>query len=106
MDLLEGVGESSSPPRSFGSCAVLYDIKNDVYNRLVQSGNAEAVTNPELLREQLDSHFARLPARFHFLCFSIFPFFAKICITFTCTVKLNTIFQAEFSVQFHLFSGV
>ena len=64
MDLLEGVGESSSPPRSFGSCAVLYDIKNDVYNRLVQSGNAEAVTNPELLREQLDSHFARLPASY------------------------------------------
>ncbi|XP_009631994.1 serine/threonine-protein kinase STY46-like [Nicotiana tomentosiformis] len=64
MDLVEGVGESSSPPRSFGSCALLYDIKNDVYNRLVQSGNAEAVTNPELLREQLDSHFARLPASY------------------------------------------
>ncbi|KAJ8541524.1 hypothetical protein K7X08_002340 [Anisodus acutangulus] len=63
MDLVEGVGESSSPPRSFGSCA-LYDIKNDVYNRLVESGNAEAVTNPELLREQLDSHFARLPASY------------------------------------------
>lgn len=66
MDLVEGVGESSSPPRSFGSCAV-YDIKNDVYNRLVEIGNAEAVTNPELLREQLDSHFARLPARFNLL---------------------------------------
>ncbi|XP_049385777.1 serine/threonine-protein kinase STY46-like isoform X1 [Solanum stenotomum] len=63
MDLIEGVGESSSPPRSFGSCAV-YDIKNDVYNRLVETGNAEAVTNPELLREQLDSHFARLPASY------------------------------------------
>ncbi|XP_055833174.1 serine/threonine-protein kinase STY46-like isoform X2 [Solanum dulcamara] len=63
MDLVEGVGESSSPPRSFGSCAV-YDIKNDVYNRLVETGNTEAVTNPELLREQLDSHFARLPASY------------------------------------------
>ncbi|XP_015073893.1 serine/threonine-protein kinase STY46-like [Solanum pennellii] len=63
MDLIEGVGENSSPPRSFGSCAV-YDIKNDVYNRLVETGNPEAVTNPELLREHLDSHFARLPVSY------------------------------------------
>lgn len=66
MDLIEGVGENSSPPRSIGSCAV-YDIKNDVYNRLVETGNPEAVTNPELLREHLDSHFARLPVRLNFI---------------------------------------
>ncbi|PSS31724.1 Serine/threonine-protein kinase [Actinidia chinensis var. chinensis] len=59
MDLAEGVGESSSPPRSFGSFGG-YDIRNDVYNRLVEIGSEEAVSNPEF-REQLDSHFNRLP---------------------------------------------
>lgn len=61
MDLIEGVGESSSPPRSFGSYSN-YDVRNDVYNRLVESGNEDAVSNPEF-REQLDAHFNRLPAR-------------------------------------------
>ncbi|KAH7525141.1 hypothetical protein FEM48_Zijuj06G0193600 [Ziziphus jujuba var. spinosa] len=46
MDLTEGVGESSSPPRSFGSYSN-YDVRNDVYNRLVESGNEDAVSNPE-----------------------------------------------------------
>eukprot|EP00261_Vitis_vinifera_P031002 XP_019072245.1 PREDICTED: serine/threonine-protein kinase STY8 isoform X2 [Vitis vinifera] len=59
MDLIEGVGESSSPPRSFG-CFGVYDVRNDVYNRLMESGNEEAVSNPEF-REQLDAHFNRLP---------------------------------------------
>ncbi|KAK2989258.1 hypothetical protein RJ640_031010 [Escallonia rubra] len=62
MDLAEGVGESSSPPRSFGSFSG-YDVKSDVYNRLLESGNEEAVCNPEF-REQLDAHFNRLPASY------------------------------------------
>ncbi|XP_042492329.1 serine/threonine-protein kinase STY46-like isoform X2 [Macadamia integrifolia] len=62
MELFEGVGESSSPPRSYGGfCG--NDIRNDVYNRLIESGNEEAVSNPEF-REQLDAHFNRLPARY------------------------------------------
>ncbi|KEH43661.1 serine/threonine-protein kinase STY46 isoform X2 [Medicago truncatula] len=60
MDLLEGVGESSSPPRSFGGGYTNYDIRTDVYNRLVETGHEQAVSNPEF-REQLDSHFNRLP---------------------------------------------
>ncbi|XP_010680490.1 serine/threonine-protein kinase STY46 isoform X2 [Beta vulgaris subsp. vulgaris] len=63
MELIEGVGESSSPPRSFGGGAavgVLYEIRNDVYNRLMEIGNEEAVSNPDF-REILDSHFNRLP---------------------------------------------
>ncbi|KAJ0086659.1 hypothetical protein Patl1_08093 [Pistacia atlantica] len=60
MDLTEGVGESSSPPRSFGSFSN-YDVRKDVFNRLIVCGNEEAVCNPEF-REQLDSHFNRLPA--------------------------------------------
>ncbi|KAI5654381.1 hypothetical protein M9H77_31568 [Catharanthus roseus] len=63
MDLLEGVGESSSPARSFGGGFGGYDIRNDVYNRLLETGNDEAVCNPEL-RELLDSHFNRLPASY------------------------------------------
>ncbi|CAK9187368.1 unnamed protein product [Ilex paraguariensis] len=62
MDLVEGVGESSSPPRSFGTCSSSCDIRNDVYNRLVESGNEEAV-GPEF-RELLDAHFNRLPASY------------------------------------------
>ncbi|GAB2232369.1 hypothetical protein Droror1_Dr00011401 [Drosera rotundifolia] len=56
----EGVGESSSPPRSSGGGGSGYDVRNDVYKRLIESGNEEAVSNPEL-REVLDAHFYRLP---------------------------------------------
>lgn len=62
MDLTEGVGESSSPPRSF-VCFSNYDVRNDVYNRLLESGNEDALTQPDF-REQLDAHFNRLPARY------------------------------------------
>lgn len=62
MDLIEGVGESSSPPRSFGSFSS-YDVRNDVYNRLIESRNEEAMCNPEF-REQLDTHFNRLPSSY------------------------------------------
>lgn len=62
MDLIEGVGESSSPSRSFGSF-VGFDIRNDVFNRLMESGNEEAVCNPQL-RELLDAHFNRLPSSY------------------------------------------
>ncbi|KAL3504424.1 hypothetical protein ACH5RR_034265 [Cinchona calisaya] len=62
MDLVEGVGESSSPTRSFGGFGA-HDVRNDVYNRLMESGNVEAVSNQEF-REQLDVHFNRLPASY------------------------------------------
>ncbi|KAI3672621.1 hypothetical protein L6452_38717 [Arctium lappa] len=62
MDLVEGVGESSSPPRSFGSFSA-YEIANDVYNRLVEIGNEEATTHPEF-RDQLEAHFNRLPTSY------------------------------------------
>ncbi|XVE55171.1 hypothetical protein DITRI_Ditri03aG0138400 [Diplodiscus trichospermus] len=62
MDLTEGVGESSSPPRSFGSFNS-YDVRNDVFNRLVETGHEEAISNPDF-RDQLDSHFNRLPASY------------------------------------------
>ncbi|KAF8377155.1 hypothetical protein HHK36_030528 [Tetracentron sinense] len=62
MELIEGVGESSSPSRSFGSFSG-YDIRNDIYNRLVESGNEEAVCNPEF-RQLLDAHFDRLPTSY------------------------------------------
>ncbi|XP_010241746.1 PREDICTED: serine/threonine-protein kinase STY8-like [Nelumbo nucifera] len=62
MELLEGVGESSSPQRSFGGFSG-YDIRTDVFNRLMECGNEEATCNPEL-REQLDAHFNRLPASY------------------------------------------
>ena len=68
--MAEGVGESSSPPRSFGSFGG-YDIRNDVYNRLVEIGSEEAVSYPEF-REQLDSHFNRLPPRYFFFFVVIF----------------------------------
>ena len=61
MDLTEGVGESSSPPRTFGSFNS-YDVRNDVFNRLVETGHEEAISNPDF-RDHLDSHFNRLPAR-------------------------------------------
>lgn len=62
MDLTEGVGESSSPPRSFISFNN-YDVRTDVYNRLVESGHEEALSQPEF-RDLLDAHFNRLPARY------------------------------------------
>ncbi|TQE13494.1 hypothetical protein C1H46_000825 [Malus baccata] len=62
MDLTEGVGESSSPPRSFVGFSN-YDVRNDVYNRLVESGHEDALTLPEF-RGHLDAHFNRLPASY------------------------------------------
>ncbi|XP_021654048.2 serine/threonine-protein kinase STY8 isoform X2 [Hevea brasiliensis] len=62
MDWTEGVGESSSPPRSFGSFNNC-DVRNDVYDRLMQIGHEEAVSNP-LFREHLDAHFNRLPSSY------------------------------------------
>ncbi|XP_050235017.1 serine/threonine-protein kinase STY8-like [Mercurialis annua] len=66
MDLMEGVGESSSPPRStsgggYGGSFSNYDVRNDVYNRLIESRHEEAISNPESFRELLDAHFNRLP---------------------------------------------
>ncbi|KAJ6839206.1 serine/threonine-protein kinase STY8-like [Iris pallida] len=56
----EGIGESSSPARSVGSS---YDVRSDIYNRLVENENEEAIGNPDF-REQLDAHFSRLPASY------------------------------------------
>ncbi|CAI9291540.1 unnamed protein product [Lactuca saligna] len=62
MDLVEGVGESSSPPRSFGGFSG-NEIVNDVYNRLLEIGNEEATSHPQF-RDQLEAHFNRLPASY------------------------------------------
>ncbi|KAL0438239.1 UNVERIFIED_CONTAM: Serine/threonine-protein kinase STY46 [Sesamum latifolium] len=67
MDFVEEVGESSSPPRSYGSFGGGGSggggndvIRNDVYNRLIESRNEEAISNPDF-RELLEAHFNRLP---------------------------------------------
>ena len=87
MDFIEGVGESSSPPRTFSGFSN-YDIRNDVYNRLIESGNDQAVSNPEF-RELLDAHFNRLPSRYQNLIAaniliyssrSKFTIFVKLCL--------------------------
>ncbi|XP_074371272.1 serine/threonine-protein kinase STY8-like isoform X2 [Apium graveolens] len=62
MDLIEGVGESSSPPRSVGSFGG-YNIKNDVYTRLLDSSNHDFISNPQS-RELFDLHFQRLPSSY------------------------------------------
>ncbi|PIA47742.1 hypothetical protein AQUCO_01400386v1 [Aquilegia coerulea] len=63
---VEGVGESSSPMKSssFVGGFVGFDIRNEVYNKLIDNGNEEALSNPEDFRDQLDAHFNRLPARY------------------------------------------
>ncbi|KAK8966894.1 hypothetical protein KSP40_PGU019206 [Platanthera guangdongensis] len=64
MELIEeGVGESSSPPRGVSDQDPCYDIKNDIYARLVESENPEAISNPDF-RDQLDAHFSRLPTSY------------------------------------------
>uniref|UniRef100_A0A1D1XY98 [Protein-PII] uridylyltransferase n=1 Tax=Anthurium amnicola TaxID=1678845 RepID=A0A1D1XY98_9ARAE len=61
MELLleEEVGESSSPPRPYGFPSP-HDIRNDIYYKLMEDGNEDAVSNPDFKR-QLDAHFNRLP---------------------------------------------
>ncbi|KAK1264356.1 Serine/threonine-protein kinase HT1 [Acorus gramineus] len=61
----EGVGESSSPPRGAAGALGLspYDVKNEVYNRLVEDGRDEAVWEPGF-RDLIEAHFARLPPRY------------------------------------------
>nr|GLL39571.1 serine/threonine-protein kinase STY46-like isoform X3 [Ipomoea trifida] len=41
-----------------------FSRRNEVYNRLLKSGNEEVTRNPELLREQLEAHFIRLPSSY------------------------------------------
>ncbi|KAF5444587.1 hypothetical protein F2P56_033711 [Juglans regia] len=60
MDLIEGTGESSSPPPFFAGGFSGYDVRDDVYNRLVESQHEEVVSNPDY-RDLLDAHFNRLP---------------------------------------------
>ncbi|URE33360.1 kinase family [Musa troglodytarum] len=59
---IEEVGESSSPSRVAGA-QTAYDIKNEIYERLVASGNEEARSNP-YFKEHFDAHFSRLPASY------------------------------------------
>ncbi|CAN0892169.1 Serine/threonine-protein kinase STY17, partial [Linum grandiflorum] len=66
MDFTEGVGESSSPPRSYGTFNSSYEVRNDVLNRLIENGYGDAASNPELFRSLLDAHFNRLPASYGF----------------------------------------
>ncbi|KAL6651734.1 hypothetical protein ACP70R_010659 [Stipagrostis hirtigluma subsp. patula] len=71
--LEEGVGESSWPaaaargggsPGGGGGGAHGYtDIRKEIYDRLVESGNEEATSDPTF-RDQLDRHFERLPASY------------------------------------------
>ncbi|GER47879.1 protein kinase [Striga asiatica] len=70
MDFAEEVGESSSPPRSYGSFGGGGSgggggggndlIRDEVYSRLMENRNEEAISNPDF-REQLEAHFNRLP---------------------------------------------
>ncbi|CAH9112234.1 unnamed protein product [Cuscuta epithymum] len=68
MDLEEGVGESSSPPRALGSVGGgvggAKDVRTNVYNKLLQIGNVDVISDRVLLREQLDAHFNSLPYRY------------------------------------------
>ena len=58
MELMEeGFGESPSPARASGG-----DIKAEIYARLVEIGNDEAVSDPDFF-DHLDAHFSRLPPR-------------------------------------------
>lgn len=61
VEPIEEVGESSSPPRVSGGQAA-YDIKNEIYKRLMESGNEEVRSNPHF-KELFDAHFSRLPPR-------------------------------------------
>lgn len=63
---MEEVGESSSPPRA-AAAPHLFDVRDDVYRRLVENGN-DAASDPGF-REQLDAHFSRLPPRYAVLEF-------------------------------------
>lgn len=78
MDLIEGTGESSSPPPFFAGGFSGYDVRNDVYNRLVESQHEEVVSNPDY-RDLLDAHFNRLPPRYPICCFWI-QFYFLFCL--------------------------
>ncbi|XP_039124796.1 serine/threonine-protein kinase STY46-like isoform X6 [Dioscorea cayenensis subsp. rotundata] len=58
-EALEDMGESSSPPKGFGPPGV-FDIKYDIYARLLESRNEEELLNSDF-REQFMAHFNRLP---------------------------------------------
>ncbi|KAJ0976537.1 hypothetical protein J5N97_012011 [Dioscorea zingiberensis] len=53
------MGESSSPPKGLGSPGG-HDMKYDIYARLLENRNEEALSNPDF-REQFMAHFSRLP---------------------------------------------
>ncbi|XP_010537284.1 PREDICTED: serine/threonine-protein kinase STY46-like isoform X2 [Tarenaya hassleriana] len=64
VDLTEGVGESSSPPRSVSSSKT-YDVRTEVFRRLVETGSDEVIGNPHF-KDLLDAHFDRFPSSYAF----------------------------------------
>ncbi|KAJ8470364.1 hypothetical protein OPV22_024707 [Ensete ventricosum] len=59
----EGEGESSSPARPLGGSSPRDAVRNEIYERLLDSGNDEVISNPNL-RDLLDAHLSRLPFRY------------------------------------------
>ncbi|XP_065016995.1 serine/threonine-protein kinase STY46-like isoform X4 [Musa acuminata AAA Group] len=59
----EGEGESSSPARPLGGPSPRDALRNEIYERLLDSGNEEVISNPNL-RDLLDAHLSRLPLRY------------------------------------------
>lgn len=59
MELVEEEA-SSAPPVGYGGYGGSNDIRDEIYARLLEDGNDEAVSNPSF-RELLDAHFNRLP---------------------------------------------
>ncbi|XP_065046797.1 serine/threonine-protein kinase STY46 isoform X4 [Musa acuminata AAA Group] len=59
----EGEGESSSPARPLGGLSPRDALRNEIYERLLDSGNEEVISNPNL-RDLLDAHLSRLPLRY------------------------------------------
>ncbi|XP_062184245.1 serine/threonine-protein kinase STY8-like isoform X3 [Phragmites australis] len=69
-DLEEGVGESCWPhggataiARGVSGGGGYTDVRKEIYDRLMESGNEEATSDPNF-KDQLDRHFERLPASY------------------------------------------
>ncbi|WOK94634.1 serine/threonine-protein kinase STY46-like isoform X4 [Canna indica] len=64
MSTEEGEGESSWPARPPSGAFAAHDtVLDDIYERLIQSGNQEVISNPDL-RDQIDAHLNRLPPKY------------------------------------------
>ncbi|VAI76591.1 hypothetical protein VPH35_123792 [Triticum aestivum] len=60
IEVLEGTGESSSPPRS---SAAHDELRRKIYERLVQAGK-QGDCDDASFRDMLDAHFDKLPPRY------------------------------------------